>query len=182
MLAVCERLGRRLASAAAVVGLTALMILAVLTLADGLMRSLFNYPLDGVRDAGSLVIAIGISCCFPIALMERSNITMRFITPLFGARAGHCCDLLAALLTGLIFLGMAYKLTGYAFELVHTDDMTWILHIPTAPFWFVVAAVIWLSFVMQVIMIAVAVANLIDPTRSDAPTIVEHDIHLERQS
>jgi TRAP-type C4-dicarboxylate transport system permease small subunit len=177
MLAVCERLGRYLANAVAVVGLTVLMILAVLTLADGLMRSLLNYPLDGVRDAGSLAIAIGISCCFPIALMERSNITMRFITPLFGSRAGHFCDLLAALLTGLIFLGMAYKLTRYASDLAHTDDMTWILHIPTAPFWFVVAAVIWLSFLIQIVMIFVAVANLIDPARADIPT-TEYDSPL----
>jgi TRAP-type C4-dicarboxylate transport system permease small subunit len=163
MLAVCERLGRRVANAIAIIGLVALMFLAALTLADGLLRSFFNYPLEGVRDVGALAIAIGVSCCFPIALLERSNITVRFIKHLFGARASRFCDLLAALLTGLIFFGMAYKLTGYALEQARTNDMTWILHIPTAPFWFGVAAVMWLSALMQCIMIATAAAQAINP-------------------
>ncbi|MDR1968113.1 MAG: TRAP transporter small permease subunit [Burkholderiaceae bacterium] len=163
MLAVCERLGRRVANAIAIVGLLALMFLAALTLADGLLRSFFNYPLEGVRDAGALAIAIGVSCCFPIALLERSNITVRFIAHLFGVRASRFCDLLAALLTGLIFFGMAYKLSSYALEQARTNDMTWILHIPTAPFWFGVAVVMWLSVVMQCIMIVTAAHQVIRP-------------------
>jgi TRAP-type C4-dicarboxylate transport system permease small subunit len=168
MLAACERLGRRLANTIAVIGLAALMFLALLTLADGLLRSFFSYPLEGVRDVGGLAIAIGVSCCFPIALLERSNITVRFIASLFGVRASHYCDLMAALLTGLIFVGIAYKLTSYALELWRTNDMTWILHIPTAPFWFGVAVVMWLSVLVQMIVIAVTAATAIDPARAGA--------------
>jgi TRAP-type C4-dicarboxylate transport system permease small subunit len=168
MLTTCERLGRRLANTIAIFGLAALMFLAALTLADGLMRSFFNYPLEGVRDVGGLAIAIGVSCCFPVALMERSNITVRFIGAMAGARASHVCDFLAMLLTGVIFLGMAYKLTNYAVDLARTDDMTWILHIPTAPFWFAVAVVMWLAVLVQLVVIALSAALVVDPARAVA--------------
>lgn len=165
MLMTCERLAWRLASAISIAGLVALMFLAVLTLLDGLMRSIFNHPIEGVRDVGSLAIAIGISCCFPVSLMERSNIAVRFVASFLGSSAGRFCDLIASVLTGLVFFGMAYEFTRYAFKLGQARETTWILHIPIAPFWYCVAGVLWLTVLVQSVMIAVDVANLINPAR-----------------
>jgi len=175
MLSACERLGWRVTSAVSIAGLAALMFLAALTLADGLMRSFFNHPLEGVRDVGGLAIAIGVSCCFPIALMERSNITVRFVVQLLGVRAGRWCDLLASVLTGVVFFCMAWQFTHYAIKLAEASEMTWVLHIPTAPFWYGVAAVLWLAVAVQCIMVASDIARI-----AGAPTQVGADAKAAR--
>ena len=79
-LARLERLALIGTRALSVVGLVALMILASITLANGLMRWLLNQPIAGVVDVGALAIAIAVSCCIPICMMERSHITFRLVS------------------------------------------------------------------------------------------------------
>lgn len=66
--------------ALSVLGLFALMVLAFITLANGLLRWAFNSPIAGVVDVGGLAIAIAVSCCIPISMMERSHITFRMVS------------------------------------------------------------------------------------------------------
>lgn len=154
----------------ATVGFTALMFLAVLTLIDGLMRGLFDQPIEGVRDAGGLVIALAVSCCFPIGLIERSNITVRFATTLAGSGVGKLLDLLASVLTGIIVTGMAFELVLYAEKLMNAGETTWMLHVPVAPFWYGVAAVLGLSALVQATVIANDFAKVLQP-KSDSGTL-----------
>ena len=77
MLAALERLTLTATRALSVVGLIALMGLAAMTLADGLLRWLANRPIEGVRDLGGLAIAVAIACCIPVGLVERGNIAIR---------------------------------------------------------------------------------------------------------
>jgi TRAP-type C4-dicarboxylate transport system permease small subunit len=163
MLSALKRMGWSVSSGVSIAGLVALMFLAALTLVDGLMRAFFSHPLEGVRDVGGLAIAIGVTCCFPIALMERTNITVRFMATLFGMRVSRWCDLLASLLTGVVFFCLAWQFTHYAFTLAATKETTWILHIPAAPFWFGVAAVLWLSALIQCIVIIGDAARIKEP-------------------
>src|SRR3954467_4248042 len=92
MLTALERLSLAATRALSVVGLIALMALAGMTLADGLMRWLASRPIEGVRDLGGLAIAVAIACCLPVGLVERSNIVIRLggtlsplVRPLLGA-------------------------------------------------------------------------------------------------
>ena len=55
-----------------------------MTMADGLLRFFFAHPIDVVRDASSLVAAFSVACCIPVAIVERSNITIRFLPTLVG--------------------------------------------------------------------------------------------------
>ena len=72
-----ERLGLTATRALSALGLSALLFLAVLTLVDGLARWLLNQPIEGVRDVAAVAIALAVSCCLPVGLMERSNIVIR---------------------------------------------------------------------------------------------------------
>ena len=38
---------------------------------------------------GSLVAAFAVACCVPVAIIERSNITIRFLPAVIGPRAGR---------------------------------------------------------------------------------------------
>lgn len=160
MLDWLERLGLRSTRALSAVGLTALMFLAVLTLADGLLRWLANAPIEGARDLGGLAIAIAITCCVPVGLMERSNITIRFIEGIAGRAVSNVFDVLASLAVGVVMVVVAWQFWLYAGKLARAHETTWVLQVQVAPYWYVVAAIFWIAVAVQAIVIAVDIGRL----------------------
>ncbi|HVL37329.1 MAG TPA: TRAP transporter small permease subunit [Burkholderiales bacterium] len=155
-----ERIGVLATRGLAAVGLVLLMTLAVMTLADGLMRWLANRPIDGVRDVGALLIAVAVSCCLPVGLMERSNITIRAAQAALGAATGRALDAIAALLVQLVIAAMAWQFTVFAGKIARAGETTWVLKIPTAPFWYLVAAILWIAVVVQAIVVVLEARKL----------------------
>jgi TRAP-type transport system small permease protein len=153
------------------VGLVALMALAFITLANGLMRWLLNQPIAGVVDVGALAIAIAVSCCIPIALVERSHITFRLVSSLSPA-AGRVLDLLADIAVAVVLALMAWQFWVYASELVISGERTYVLKIPAAPFWFGVDVILWIAVAVQCIVVALDVGHLTGVYA--APTRAEH--------
>ncbi|HUQ76515.1 MAG TPA: TRAP transporter small permease subunit, partial [Burkholderiales bacterium] len=113
MLAALERITLNATRALSVVGLIALMGLAAMTLADGVMRWLANRPIEGVRDLGGLAIAVAIACCIPVGLVERGNIAIRLGGALH-PRLGKILDALAALAVSAILAVAAWQFWIYA--------------------------------------------------------------------
>lgn len=160
-----ERVGLSVTRALSVVGLVALMALAAMTLADGLARWLANRPIEGVRDAGALIVAVAVTCCIPVALMERANITIRVAASLFGARAGRALDALAAIAVAVVIAAMAWQFTVFAGKLALARETTWVLKIPLAPFWYTVAAILWLAVFVQGIVVVLDLARAVHRPR-----------------
>jgi len=146
--------------ALSVVGLAALMIVATMTLADGMMRWLANQPIEGVRDVGALAIAVTVSCCFPVGLMERSNITIRFIETVFGRRTGLVFDVLASILVEAVMVLMAWQFFLHASKIARVHETTWVLKLPTAPFWYGVDAILWCAVAVQAIVVVLDFGRL----------------------
>lgn len=155
-----ERAGLAATRALSVAGLIALMVLAVMTLLDGLARWLANQPIEGVRDIGGLAIALAVSCCIPVGLMERSNITIRVAESMAGPMLGKVLDALAALLVAVVMVALAWQFTVFAGKIARANETTWILHIPTAPFWYGVAAILWSAVAVQCVMVVLEVGRL----------------------
>ena len=103
-----------LARALAVVGLGTLLCFAAMTIADGLLRFFFASPIDAVRDAGALVAAFAVACCIPVTIVERSNITIRFLSSLAGPRAGRIADIAAAVLVEVVLILMTWQFVLFA--------------------------------------------------------------------
>ena len=154
-----ERTGLRATRALSGAGLVALMFLAVMTLADGLARWLANQPIEGVRDIGAVAIALAVSCCIPVGLMERGNITIRFVESIAGATLGRLFDALAALLVLLVVGAMAWQFTVFAGKIARANETTWVLKIPTAPFWYGVSAILWCAVLVQCIVVVLELAR-----------------------
>ena len=154
-----ERVGLLATRALSVAGLLALMVLAVLTLVDGLARWLLNQPIEGVRDIGGVAIALAVSCCIPVGLMERSNITIRFADALAGPVVGKALDALAAVVVAVVVVAIAWQFTLFAGKLARANETTWVLKIPTAPFWYGVAAILWCAVVVQCIVVVLEMAR-----------------------
>src|SRR5258706_2413104 len=151
MLAAVERLTLTATRACSVVGLIALMELATMTLADGLLRWLASRPMEGVRDLGGLAIAVAIACCIPVGLMERGNIAIR-LGALLHPRVGKLLDATAALIVCFVLALAAWQFWLYAAKMARAHETTFVLQIPIAPFWFGVDVILWCAVVVQLIV------------------------------
>lgn len=145
---------KSLARALAIIGLGALLCFAAMTMVDGILRFFFAHPIDAVRDAGGLVAAFAVACCIPVAIIERSNITIRFLSSLIGPRAGQIADAAAALLVEIILILMTWQFVQFAREAYTTGAATWMLRIPTAPVWAAVALILGISALLQLVVSA----------------------------
>ncbi|HKQ27217.1 MAG TPA: TRAP transporter small permease subunit [Burkholderiales bacterium] len=135
------------------------MLLATMTLADGTLRWLANRPIEGVRDVGAAVIAVAVSCCFPAGLIERTHITIRVAGSIFGTRFGSVLDALAAIAVWVVTIAMAWQFTVFAGKIAHAGETTWVLKIPTAPFWYTVAAILWIAAFVQMIVVLLQISK-----------------------
>lgn len=160
MLERLERLGLYGTRVLSAGGLVALMVLAGLTLADGLARWLVNQPIEGVRDVGALAIAVAIACCLPVGLMEKSNISIRVAESVLGPRAGRALDVLAAIAVAVIVALMCWQFFVFAEKIARANETTWILKIPRAPFWYAVAWLLVCAVAVQCLVVAIEIARL----------------------
>jgi TRAP-type transport system small permease protein len=154
-----ERLALLATRGLSLAGLIALMLLAAMTLADGTLRWLANRPIEGVRDVGAAIIAVAVSCCFPAGLMERAHITIRVAGSVLGSRAGLVLDALAAIAVWGVTIAMAWQFTVFAGKIAHAGETTWVLKIPTAPFWYTVAAILWIAALVQMIVVVLQISK-----------------------
>jgi hypothetical protein len=86
-------------------------------------------------------------------MLDRGNITIRFVATFVGPRAARIADLAAGLLVELILIGMAWQFIRFAGQADTDGISTWMLHVPTAPFWWVVAGLICAAVAMQAVVI-----------------------------
>jgi TRAP-type C4-dicarboxylate transport system permease small subunit len=147
-----DRATKLVAQALAVLGLGALLCFAVMTMADGLLRFFFARPIDAVRDVGGLVAAFAVACCVPVAIVERSNITIRFLSTVIGPRAGWMADVMAAALVEIVLVLMTWQFVLFANQARLTGTATWMLRIPSAPVWGAVAAILGISALLQIVV------------------------------
>ena len=127
------------------------------------LEALANRPIAGVRDLAALTIAVAVSCSLPMVLIERGNITIRVAAGILGATAGRLLDVFASLLVCGVFGLMAWQFQVFASKLALGNETTWVLRIPTAPFWYGVGVILWCAVAVQMIVAARDVARLVDP-------------------
>ncbi len=144
-------------------GLLGLILLAAMTIADGGARSLAGQPIAGVRDVAALIIAVAVTCCLPAGLAERSNVTIRFAEAL-GKKVSGALDVLAAVVVLAVMVLIAYQFYRHAAGIARDGETTWVLKLPTAPFWYAVDALLWCGVVVQFTVVLFEIrrfANLI---------------------
>jgi succinate dehydrogenase hydrophobic anchor subunit len=147
-----DRAAKVVAQTLAVTGLGVLLCFAVMTMADGLLRFFFARPIDAVRDVGGLVAAFAVACCVPVAIIERSNITIRFLSTIIGPRTGQIADAASAVLVEIVLVLMTWQFVLFAKQAYATGTATWMLRVPAAPVWGAVAAILGVSALLQMVV------------------------------
>jgi len=148
----------------AMIGLACLVILTVATIADVLMRWLFNSPIDGVYDLYKLVIALVIGAFFPITLIERHHIAISFLGGASKPWVNAWLNNFANMSLLLFLLAMSWQLVRYVIEVGDAGETTWILQWPIAPWWGVATICIILCIPVQLF---VTIKDAIHPRRAN---------------
>jgi hypothetical protein len=145
----------------ALAGLAALLVFASATLFDGLLRHLIGRPIEFVRDSGGLIVALSVTCCFPLALLQRANMTIKFVDlwiPLVVTRA---LDAATSVIVWIVFFFSALEFYWYARDLARANDVTVMLNVPKAPFWYAIDAVLWFGVAVQTLVVLVECAKCV---------------------
>lgn len=160
-----DRFTRRVAY----IGLIGLLLVAIATMVDVLLRWLFNSPIEGYEDVTRLLFSIIIASCFPALLLQQRNITIRFLGKALGPRATLWLEALGSLATLFFFTAMAWQIGSFAWEEVANHHYTQTLELATGPWWWATTAVLILCVPVQGLMALAAVARAITGRVADLP-------------
>lgn len=148
-----------ISKALAFAGLGVLLLFAIATLCDGMLRHLINQPIELVRDSGGLVVAVTVVACFPLAMLSRSNITIKFIDLILPDVASRILNALASMLVLLTFVFIAIEFFWLAQDSAQSNDTTVMLGVPKAPFWYGADAMFWAAVAAQALIAITDVAR-----------------------
>lgn len=149
----------RRARTISLIGLAGLLLLAGITVGEVLLRWLFSYPIQGVSDVSRLIVSIVIASCFPVVSAERRHITVRAIGTMLGPRINHLLEAFGAFVTLVIFCLMTWQLWLYANELAASNQTTWLVMWPLAPWWRVATILLGLCVPIQLIAFLVSLKS-----------------------
>ena len=135
--------------AAAAAGLTLMLLVAAATMLDGAFRAILGWPIDIVREVGEFLIAIGVACCLPASLLLRSHITFRALADVRPKAISRAAEIFAAFVVLVIIGILAWQFLDFAIKTNRAGDVTWLLNVPKAPFWFIVDGVLWGAVLVQ---------------------------------
>lgn len=148
--------GNSVARLCALFGMLALVAFVLMTIADVLMRWLFNSPINGVADTGPLIVAIVAAAFFPFSLAGRHHVSIGFLGSLLGPRAAAWLEAFASLVTWVFFILLAWQIVRYTVELRQLGQTTWVVQIPIAPWWVVVSLFLLVCVVVQLSVVIAA--------------------------
>ncbi|MEO1104879.1 MAG: TRAP transporter small permease subunit [Pseudomonadota bacterium] len=137
-----QRLASSLALAAAFIGLACLLVLSCAILADALSRSFASAPIFGLSDLVELTAPVIVASCFPMAILHRQNIAIRFLGRALPARPGQSVEVFGQGVMLLILLGIAVEMARYTAGLIEFGQHTWLLRIPVWPSWALATALL----------------------------------------
>ena len=151
---------RRLALGLAVLGGCCLLLLAIGTFVDVLLRYGFARPIRGFVDVTALAGAVALSACMPHVVATRGNIAVDFLGQALGPRANRWLHAFGALMTAGFFSLMAWQYARFALEMKATGETMAVLRWPVWPWWSAVALFIALTAL-------IGLATVFTPADSD---------------
>lgn len=154
MLEAIEQQVARITRVLALASATCLLGVALLTMADVLLRWLFKAPIRGLMDVTALACAVIVASCFPALLARRGNITIRAFGGVGTGRIGRALDAFGALVTAVFFSLMTWKYIEYSIEMTEANEATVVLRWLTGPWWWVVTVMIGITTLVALVVLA----------------------------
>ncbi len=150
----------------AVLGGAILLLVALATVADALLRKFLSRPIEGAFEATELLLAAVIFLALPYTGLTDGHVSVDLLTSRLGRRGQSLMVAANALVSALVLGLVAYEMGLLAAEYARTGRTTLVARIPVPPFILPVTAAAWLAafgFVVQ------AAGTLVRLGRPDVP-------------
>jgi TRAP-type C4-dicarboxylate transport system permease small subunit len=151
----------------AFIGLIGLLIITGFILVDIVLRALFNSPIDGLEDIAKFTFGVGVAACFPAGLIQGHNVAIRFLGKAVGRKASTWLECFGALCTMAFFFLIAWRVVVFTLDEIAHDRYTPTLHMPTGPFWSLIAVIVCITVPVQIVVLALWLRRMI--RREPAP-------------
>jgi TRAP-type C4-dicarboxylate transport system permease small subunit len=136
---VIERAINSISRAAAVVGLTVLMLMALFTLADVIGRSGFNKPISGSYELTQLIFVVVVACVLGYSVILKSHVKIDLLVSHFPPRAQTKIDTISSLVSSALFFVISWRVFLQAAKIKEQELNSGILEIPVYPFYYILA-------------------------------------------
>lgn len=158
-LAGLERAATRFMRWLALAGGWLLLAVAIVTVADALLRKFFNRPIQGTFEATELLLAAIIFLAMPYTGLTDGHVSVDLLTRRLAPRAQSLLGGMNALVCAVVLGVIAYQLGLLAAEYGRTARTTITMRIPILPFILPVTAAAWLAALGFLIQAAGAFAQ-----------------------
>ena len=129
----------RAAAALAVAAMGGLLLLALATTADIVLRYAFASPIRGFVDIASLAGAVLLAACMPYVLATRGNIAIDALGNWLGGAKRRVLHRFAAGVSAAYFALMGWQYVRFALDMQDTGQSIPVLRWPVWPWWAAVA-------------------------------------------
>jgi TRAP-type C4-dicarboxylate transport system permease small subunit len=121
---------KRLALFSALAGCAAACVVAMLTVASIIGRTVWSRPIPGDVELSQFGIALCIALCLPWCQLQRGNIIVDFFTQGLGPRRMRALDGLGSLLLAVMVALLAWRSAAGALAVREAGETTMILGLP----------------------------------------------------
>jgi C4-dicarboxylate transporter DctM subunit len=165
--ALCVAAARRIA----VVAVAGMLVLSLLTILDVSLRYLFSAPIAGLDEATQFIMAVIISASLPIGIATRNHITIDFFRRRIGPRYEAALEAFGgALILGMLIV-LTFRFAAYAERLTLRRDITTIISLPIAPFWWAVTCMLGVCAAIQGIVLLNQLTTVLDRKHTTTPLL-----------
>ena len=151
----------------AFVGVLAMLVVAFVQVTDVMLRWLFNNPISGLNEVIGLGIGVAVAATFPAGAAQRVNLTIDLLGSVINAKVLAWLKVFASLLLLLFYSVLAWRIGEYALKLQERSAETVFVHLPMAPFMWVIAVFLGAAGLVQFMALLVtlkyALAGVPDP-------------------
>ena len=133
----------------ALIGAVAVIVIAASITGDVVMRWIFNAPILAVDDLNRYNIAIVITSFFPLCLVGKHLVTIRFLGRALGVRSHLWLEVVGATITLFAMVLYSWQFILFAIRVTENGLASGVLEVPQWPWWWVVAVVVFIAAVVQ---------------------------------
>ncbi len=133
----------------ALIGAVAVIVIAASITGDVVMRWIFNAPVLAVDDLNRYNIAIVITSFFPLCLVGKHLVTIRFLGRALGVRSHLWLEVVGATITLFAMVLYSWQFILFAIRVTENGLASGVLEVPQWPWWWVVAVVVFIAAVVQ---------------------------------
>jgi tripartite ATP-independent transporter DctM subunit len=145
-------------------GVALMLLIALGTLVDVLMRWLFNRPITGFDEVVEMGMAVAVAATFPACAAIKGNLTIDILAERLGPRLCARLTCFGAFVLLLLYGLLAWQVGAFATDLQNQGAATIYLGWPTPPFIWAVAFFLAIAAMAQLVVFADSVRATLRPS------------------